>query len=136
MFTRVFPGRPYPLGATWDGIGVNFALFSENATKVELCLFDSAQAPVEFLRIALPSLTNQIWHCYLPVSYTAIESTANMRRRKATGSIRTRFCSTPTRKPSAATCAGMMRSTAITAVRGPMPISMNVTALRSHRSPV
>jgi hypothetical protein len=36
MFTRVWPGRPYPLGATWDGIGVNFALFSENATKVEL----------------------------------------------------------------------------------------------------
>src|SRR5215468_4619595 len=41
MFTRVLPGRPYPLGATWDGIGVNFALFSENAMKVELCLFDS-----------------------------------------------------------------------------------------------
>jgi glycogen operon protein len=66
MFTRVLPGRPYPLGATWDGIGVNFALFAENAAKVELCLFDSAQAPAEFLRIALPSLTNQIWHCYLP----------------------------------------------------------------------
>jgi glycogen operon protein len=66
MFRRVLPGRPYPLGATWDGIGVNFALFSENATKVELCLFDSAQAPAEFLRIALPSVTNQVWHCYLP----------------------------------------------------------------------
>jgi glycogen operon protein len=66
MFTRVLPGRPYPLGATWDGIGVNFALFSENATKVELCLFDSAQAPVEFLRIPLPSITSQVWHCYLP----------------------------------------------------------------------
>ena len=39
---RVWPGRPYPLGATWDGAGVNFALFSEHATKVELCLFDSA----------------------------------------------------------------------------------------------
>ncbi|HEU5115920.1 MAG TPA: hypothetical protein VFT74_04520, partial [Isosphaeraceae bacterium] len=38
---RVWPGRPYPLGASWDGAGVNFALFSENATKVELCLFDS-----------------------------------------------------------------------------------------------
>jgi ATP-dependent DNA ligase len=37
---RIWPGRPYPLGATWDGAGVNFALFSENATKVELCLFD------------------------------------------------------------------------------------------------
>ena len=39
---RVWPGRPYPLGATWDGAGVNFALFSEHATKVELCLFDAA----------------------------------------------------------------------------------------------
>jgi len=66
MFTRVWPGHPYPLGATWDGIGVNFALFSENATKVELCLFDSAEAPAEFLRIAVPSVTNQVWHCYLP----------------------------------------------------------------------
>ena len=41
---RVWPGRPYPLGATWDGAGVNFALFSEHATKVELCLFDSPDA--------------------------------------------------------------------------------------------
>ena len=38
---RVWPGNPYPLGATWDGAGVNFAMFAENATKVELCLFDS-----------------------------------------------------------------------------------------------
>ncbi len=42
---RIWPGRPYPLGATWDGAGVNFALFSEHATKVELCLFDSVDAP-------------------------------------------------------------------------------------------
>ena len=39
MTRRVWPGRPYPLGASWDGTGVNFALFSENATGVELCLF-------------------------------------------------------------------------------------------------
>ncbi len=51
---RVWPGRPYPLGATWDGAGVNFALFSEQATKVELCLFDSADATTEASRIALP----------------------------------------------------------------------------------
>ena len=38
--SRLFEGLPYPLGATWDGLGVNFALFSANATKVELCLFD------------------------------------------------------------------------------------------------
>ena len=41
---RVWPGRSYPLGATWAGAGVNFALFSEHATKVELCLFDSAES--------------------------------------------------------------------------------------------
>ena len=41
---RQWPGDPYPLGATWDGVGVNFAIFSEHATRVELCLFDSADA--------------------------------------------------------------------------------------------
>ena len=43
---RVWPGSPYPLGATFDGRGVNFALFSANAEKVELCLFDAADAPI------------------------------------------------------------------------------------------
>ena len=43
MTLRIWPGRPYPLGATWDGTGVNFALFSENATGVELCLFRNDQ---------------------------------------------------------------------------------------------
>jgi isoamylase len=66
MFTRVWPGRPYPLGATWDGIGVNFALSSEHATKVELCLFNSPEAHAESFRIELPCVTNQIWHGYLP----------------------------------------------------------------------
>ena len=63
---RVWPGRPYPLGATWDGAGVNFALFSEHATKVELCLFDSADARAEAQRIVLPEQTDQVWHGYLP----------------------------------------------------------------------
>ncbi len=63
---RVWPGSPYPLGATWDGAGVNFALFSEHATKVELCLFDSPAATRESLRIPLPEQTNMVWHCYLP----------------------------------------------------------------------
>ncbi|MBI3863895.1 MAG: glycogen debranching protein GlgX, partial [Planctomycetia bacterium] len=44
---RVWPGRSNPLGATWDGRGVNIALYSENATRVELCLFDSADATRE-----------------------------------------------------------------------------------------
>src|SRR5450631_3805649 len=63
---RLMPGRPYPLGATWDGAGVNFALFSVNATKVELCLFDSPEATKESIRIPLPEQTHQVWHGYLP----------------------------------------------------------------------
>lgn len=63
---RVWPGSSYPLGATWDGAGVNFALFSEHATKVELCLFDSADAAREAQRIALPEYTDMVWHGYLP----------------------------------------------------------------------
>ena len=61
----VWPGNPYPLGATWDGEGVNFALFSENAEKVELCLFDPS-GKKETERIELFEQTDQIWHCYLP----------------------------------------------------------------------
>jgi glycogen operon protein len=56
---------PYPLGATWDGLGVNFALFSANATKVELCLFD-AGGQREIERISLPEYTDEVWHGYLP----------------------------------------------------------------------
>jgi isoamylase len=63
---RVWPGTPYPLGATWDGVGVNFAIFSEHATRVELCLFDSTDAEVESLTIPLPEQTDMVWHGYLP----------------------------------------------------------------------
>ncbi|MGE0703592.1 MAG: glycogen debranching protein GlgX [Vicinamibacterales bacterium] len=63
---RVWPGEPYPLGATWTGIGVNFAVFSANATKVELCLFDSAASIRESVRIPLPEQTDQVWHGFLP----------------------------------------------------------------------
>ncbi len=63
---RIWPGRPFPLGATWDGKGVNFALFSEHATKVELCLFDSREATAEAERIQLREQTDQVWHVYLP----------------------------------------------------------------------
>ena len=63
---RVWPGNPYPLGATWDGRGVNFALYAENATKVELCLFDSADAEKESERIPLPEQSDMVWHVYLP----------------------------------------------------------------------
>jgi len=58
-------GRPYPLGATFDGGGVNFAIFSEHATRVDLCLFDSPDAKQESHRIILPDQTDMIWHGYL-----------------------------------------------------------------------
>ena len=63
---RVWPGTPYPLGATWDGVGVNFAIFSEHATRVELCLFDSPEAESESLMIPLTEQTDMVWHGYLP----------------------------------------------------------------------
>jgi len=63
---RIWPGRPYPLGATWNGKGVNFALYSENATKVELCLYDSADDAKEAQRIVLTEHTDMVWHAYLP----------------------------------------------------------------------
>ena len=63
--TKVWPGLPYPLGATWDGKGVNFALFSAHAEKVELCLFDRT-GQYEQARIELPDYTDEVWHCYLP----------------------------------------------------------------------
>ena len=63
--SRYKPGAPYPLGATWDGRGVNFSLFSEHAEKVELCLFDSASDPHESQRIHLYERSDQVFHGYL-----------------------------------------------------------------------
>lgn len=63
---NVFPGKSYPLGATWDGHGVNFALFSENATGVELCLFDSETSTRESLKIKVTEHSHQVWHVYVP----------------------------------------------------------------------
>src|SRR5262245_39890776 len=63
---RIWPGRPYPLGVTNDGAGANFALFSEHATRVELCLFDSSKARAESHRISMPERTDMVWHVYLP----------------------------------------------------------------------
>ncbi|MBP7777065.1 MAG: glycogen debranching protein GlgX [Acidobacteria bacterium] len=62
----IWPGAPYPLGATWDGLGVNFALFSAHATRVELCLFDSPNDPQPSRVIVLPEQTAMVWHGYLP----------------------------------------------------------------------
>ena len=63
---RVWPGSPYPQGATWDGEGVNFAIFSEHATAITLCLFDGPDDAVERQRIPLRWRTDLIWHAYLP----------------------------------------------------------------------
>lgn len=63
MYFSLWPGRPYPLGATWDGKGTNFALFSEHATGVELCLFDQKGRET---RLELKEVTNFTWHGYVP----------------------------------------------------------------------
>ncbi len=69
--SRIREGLPFPLGATWDGLGVNFALFSANATKVELCLFDPATEE-EIERIELPEYTDEIYHGYLPDAHPGL----------------------------------------------------------------
>jgi isoamylase len=60
---EVWPGRPFPLGPTWDGEGTNFSLFSENAERVELCLFDENNNET---CVEMPDQTLQNWHCYVP----------------------------------------------------------------------
>src|SRR5438874_2327476 len=63
---KTWLGYPYPLGATWLGNGVNFALFSQHATSVDLCLFDSMEAREENVRIPVTEHTDQVWHIFLP----------------------------------------------------------------------
>ena len=60
---KVWPGTPYPLGATYDGAGTNFSVFSEVAERIELCLFDEAGRETG---VALPEVTGHCWHGYLP----------------------------------------------------------------------
>ncbi|MDT8262486.1 glycogen debranching enzyme GlgX, partial [Roseomonas sp. DSM 102946] len=62
---RLAPGRPYPLGAYWDGLGVNFAVFSAHAERIEVCVFN-ATGRKELARYALPECTDEVWHGYLP----------------------------------------------------------------------
>ncbi|MGI8643705.1 MAG: glycogen debranching protein GlgX [Thermomicrobiales bacterium] len=64
--TKLWPGRPRPLGATWDGQGTYFAIFSENATRVDLCLFDTVNDAEESVCYALEEQTAHVWHGYLP----------------------------------------------------------------------
>src|SRR5678815_5668905 len=66
MDTAVYPGHPYPLGATWDGKGVNFAIYTENAIGVDLCLFESTTDDVEKLKIRISEVSHHVWHVYVP----------------------------------------------------------------------
>jgi isoamylase len=65
MPRSILPGKPYPQGATWDGTAVNFSLYSEKATGVELCLFESVDARTSET-IPLRESTGYVWHCYIP----------------------------------------------------------------------
>jgi isoamylase len=65
MSRTVLPGKPYPQGATWDGTGVNFSVYSEKAAAVELCLFDEVDSR-ETESIQIRECTAYVWHCYLP----------------------------------------------------------------------
>ena len=65
MTQTLDPGSPYPLGATWDGLGVNFAVFSANADQIDLCLFDPSGRR-EIARLPLPEKTDEVFHGYLP----------------------------------------------------------------------
>ncbi|HWB87383.1 MAG TPA: glycogen debranching protein GlgX [Bryobacteraceae bacterium] len=65
MPRTVLPGKPYPQGATWDGTGVNFSVYSEKATAVDLCLFDAVDSR-KFETISIRESTGFVWHCYLP----------------------------------------------------------------------
>jgi isoamylase len=66
MSINYFSGKPFPLGATWDGGGVNFSVYSENAKSVELCLFNTSSDQKEYNRIKMPERTGNIWHVYVP----------------------------------------------------------------------
>ncbi len=111
----VWPGRPNPRGASWDGEGVNFALFSEHAEKVELCIFDDTGRR-ELQRIELREQTDLIWHCYLPEARPGLLYGYRVHGpygpKKATASTRTSCCSILTRGISTARCAGATRCSA------------------------
>jgi isoamylase len=63
---KTLPGKPHPLGATWDGKGINFAVFSENADSIELCLFQPGEEKEEYIKIKIEEVTHHIWHVYIP----------------------------------------------------------------------
>ena len=66
MNTATYPGQPFPLGATWDGEGVNFAIYAENAVGVDLCLFNKAEDETESVKIRIKERSHHVWHVYIP----------------------------------------------------------------------
>ncbi len=66
MNTIVYPGNPFPLGAIWDGEGVNFAIYSENAQGIDLCLFNTAEDETESVKIRINEVSHHVWHVYVP----------------------------------------------------------------------
>jgi pullulanase/glycogen debranching enzyme len=97
QFTRIAGGQPHPLGAVSDGLGVNFAVFSANATRIELCLFDP-KGRKELRRFDLPECTDEATcRTRIPDWCTAIAPTARTIRAMGTVSIPISCCSIPTR---------------------------------------
>lgn len=97
---KIEEGLPDPLGATWDGRGTNFALFSANATKVEVCIFDSFDGK-ETSRTELPEYTDQSFHGFLPDvgpgTFTDFACMARTSRNRGTDLMRRSFCLIPMR---------------------------------------
>lgn len=65
IFSGIYPGRAFPLGATYDGKGVNFSIYSEHAEEVELCLFESLDSKSEYMKIRLKEREHHVWHIYI-----------------------------------------------------------------------
>jgi pullulanase/glycogen debranching enzyme len=139
-YIRVWPGHPYPLEATWDGMGVNFALFSENAAKVELCLFDSVNAQSESQRIVLPERNEEVWHVYLPdirpgqLYGYRVHGTYQVQQGHRFNAHK--IVLDPYAKSIGRTCAGTMPFMAIGTKQAATRISTNVTVRHSRRWPV
>ena len=114
---RLLPGAPYPLGATWDGLGINFAVFSANAERIELCLFDPAGrreiARLDAAGMHRRGLARLSARRARRACSTAIAPTAPTSRSTAIASTRTSCCSIPMRGAWPASCAGPMRCSAI-----------------------
>ena len=113
---EVWPGGPYPLGATYDGAGTNFALFSEVAESVELCLFDADGSET---RVPMTERDALVWHVYLPARHARPalrlpRARALRTRRTATAATRASCCSTRTRRRSRARSTGRRRASPTT----------------------